>query len=395
MNHSSLAPIDINFKFSIQDFAIVKMNYEEGYLDIYPSRSYIGYETGDPAFDEFIDALQVLENLQGLGSGDGTDGGRFLPAVLIDIRKYYPACGINVIAVESVFDRKKMLIGIDEEKHKMLYYLNPTDVWEDSEQSDSFWYTVRNENTGEIATAKVNLTRVDIFLPYDIYVELNPLYTGVIKIDFRRFYRNVEESAGQIVSIGPYNRELIRSVTQDPGDPYSLKVVLATTCDCWDCDWTDFELFIKGTLPETGETLESKVYVNLIKPCDNFLANLIEIDIEGSVPEYIDIDISVYNSHALIQLLQIGNVADDRGEIVYSTSSNKARYVFNRDSGYWNDSPVQDMFMYNIRNKANGLKAKSYILIRRKASSSSSSGPVLHFSTDYPIIAGTALYKAA
>ncbi|HWB64575.1 MAG TPA: hypothetical protein VG603_13760, partial [Chitinophagales bacterium] len=386
-DQTPLVALDISLKASLQDLAITRIMPDSGEISVYRARNYV-YTTCNPG-KEFLSSLIALEGLTG-ATGD------YLLTAVIDIQKYYSnSCSLKVVAVGTDFNDKSMAVQISDDGKKILYWYNVNaSGWSDINVTDSFLYTIKDTTTGEVATANINLSRYSFFVPNDVYIELNPLYSGIIRIDLRKFIdASLDFTA---TGAGIFDTNLISKITIDPQDPQVVIVYLINACCNWDCHWTDFEVFLRVTDSKDNTQTGSKIYINLIKQCEIFIANPIEIEISGDVPSFVEIDIARFNPHAFVELLQVGYTSPDKGMAGVNAPLNFVKYDFNRDSGFWSADFAKDIFEYSIRNRASGAIAKSYISIRKSGASSSSSygaGGGINYATSYNIGPDTTLIK--
>ncbi len=392
-NEKPFVAVDINLKVNISDLAAARINALTGETALFEARRFVNLSSVE-------DLKAALETLDGLNldndDEDSEEGVGHTLAMVIDVPKYFPEHrNIKVLAVGAKFDAKSLTISIVGNKIVYIPAISDDSPWSQEDTvNDNFYYTVQNADTGEISSATVLISRFKEYTGFeDVYIELNPLYSGTIEINLEKF--NVLTSEYAVTGFGVYNTALISGISVSPSNPRGIVLTLLNECACWECDWTSFEVFIKKWDVESAQFLDFKLYVNLTKLCDEFVANVIEIEVEGNLPNYIDIDVAVYNSHAFIELLQVDTPYTERGDITYTPFANMVRYTFNTGSGFWSPERQQDLLIYNIRNKATGINAKSYVVIRRKQSGGSSSGQTLNPSQSYQLQSSTMLRKSA
>jgi hypothetical protein len=409
----SFSAIDINIKATISDLSVVGVNLQTSTLTVFSARQYIN--TGST--DNFFETLGLVEDIDHIFNEDDSDDYgvasprdpdtdpetptkaafryRYVMALVVDLKRYYPElCRLQVLAVESRFNDRSLL-SVIHGNSQIVYLINPhSDHWKATNAADTFNYTILNSDTGEMGTATITLERFADYPEFnDVYVELGPFTTGVVQIDLEKY--NPAMAEWSVLGFGLRNPELISSISVAPDNPRSIILNLAQECSCWECNWTDVEVFIQNNAPGPDEGNVFKLYVNLVKPCTSFMANPILIEVVGEVPEYVDINVAFNNPHALVELLEVDQTDDNRGEVMFTPFLNSIRYLFNRSTSYWDPLFREDIFAYHIRNKATGAKAIANVIIRKIDITTSSSGSELTFERSYPILPGSTLYKVA
>ncbi len=397
----SLTGVNIDIKATIKDLAVIGFgNTGERKVQVFEARNYAN------VFGDNDLANVVMENEEFDGKFIFDTEGRepevinyyYTFGLVVDIAEYYPdICDIELTSVQSRYGNISFG-ALVHDKTKLLYLINVNSpLVRDNLFFDTIRYTVRDNASGEETSASVSFSRYKENLSFnDIHVELSEFYTGIIEVDLNDY--NALMSDWTVTSFGPYNTDLIRDVRLSENNNRKVRITVAKECACWDCDQTRFAVYIQNQSDPSVAPYEFKYYVNLVKPCTDFVANPIHVIITGDVPEFVDIDIAAYNIGADAMLITAGEVDDSRGDL-NQTSYKDLRYEFNRDTaGYWDRHYAEDSFAYTVKDRATGVNSTATVTISKRpgdARSGSSASGVLPTTPgqDYQIRIESELFK--
>lgn len=307
----------------------------------------------------------------------------------VDVASYYDECCVKVIAVESRENTKTDFINIDKSGERIIYYPNWRSLfWDDNpDGQDTFRYFIENVETGEIASGNITIQSyaysIKELFTEDIYINLKAPLPAIIEVDTKVF--NPLYPGAILDHVGHFDKKFFNAIDISPDNKSGLIFSLDKEKCNWDC--CGVETYVEYWLKKDGFSTRGRIYFR--KDCDDFEVNDIVIEIEGDVPEFLEINVQDYNTHAGISLYQVQQVPSNRGssEIVEGTNEDLLKYVFNKNSSFWKETLQQEVFYYTAR-RDDGEFATAYIWIK-KASSSSSSGGILPVQQSLNIIGGT------
>lgn len=287
-------------------------------------------------------------------------------AVHIDLRDYFDSQHFEIIKVEDSNPAKSELIFISDDKKKLTYHPNPDcKLWNYPPPlgQDTFTYFLRNlDGEAEDVSGTITLTRTEIpesFKAQDIFVHLNAPLPGKIKVDILEFNAHANVS---LLNVGEFDPDYVQEVQNARLNGSELEITLNLEKQ-W--DHAHNKTFIPYTLMNTdsGEISSAKIFIG--RTDHSFFTPAIKIDLGGTVPADLSIDLDNYAIPLESYLVGIGQANQNAGAAVLIDSGGSdfngdydesfgpldftIQYTFDNSQQFWDQEGAFDFIRYTVR----------------------------------------------